>query len=61
MRRAIVMAGDAAADEKERSLLSHVGIELLKRRTLMLAGEVSRESAQMIMAQLILCPGSRRR
>jgi len=54
MRRAIVMAGDAAADEKERSLLSHVGIELLKRRTLMLAGEVSRESAQMIMAQLIL-------
>jgi len=38
----------------ERSLTGYLGIELLKRRTLILAGEVSRTSAQLIMSQLIL-------
>jgi len=38
----------------ERSLMDHLGIELLKRRTLMLAGDVTRSSAQVVMSQLIL-------
>lgn len=45
---------DKDDEKKEKGLSGHVGIELLKRRTLLLMGEVSRESAQLIMAQLIL-------
>ena len=45
---------DKDEEKKEKGLAGHVSIELLKRRTLLLTGEISRESAQSIMAQLIL-------
>ena len=41
-------------DKKEEGMGGHVGVELLKRRTIMLSGEINKEKAQSVMAQLIL-------
>ncbi len=40
--------------DKEKGVAAHVGIELLKQRTIMLAGEIDRELAQQIISRLIL-------
>jgi ATP-dependent Clp protease protease subunit len=48
----------AFADEEQeraaRSMAGHVGIELLKRRTLILSGEIDGQVAQSMISQLLL-------
>ena len=46
------LADEAARDE--RRLDDHVAIRLLKQRTIMLAGEITRDSAQRVISQLLL-------
>ena len=53
MANCITSECDRDDERSEKRLADHVGIELLKKRTLILAGEVTRESVHTIMAQLI--------
>jgi ATP-dependent Clp protease protease subunit len=45
---------DDDKEKKEKGISGHVGVELLKRRTLMLSGEINGKLAQTIISQLIL-------
>jgi len=42
------------SDKEDWRLESHVGIRLLKQRTVMLAGEINRDSAQALITKLLL-------
>lgn len=43
-----------AEETQEKTLFNHVDIQLLKKRTLMLSGEINHKLAQRIVSQLIL-------
>ena len=45
--------GDECSQDESR-LDRHIGVRLLKQRTIMLAGEISRDSAQRVISQLLL-------
>lgn len=46
--------GKGNSEKPGRTLSGYVGIELLKNRTLLLAGDINRNSAQLIVSELIL-------